>query len=325
MLVGALCAAALWPVSALVSASQHPLTPTLPPRRPLVVWHGLGDSYNSPAMEGFIDEVRDMYPDIFIHSVYIDPNTEQDQKAGWFGYLHDQLGLVAAQIAAIPELAGGFDALGFSQGGQFLRAYIEWYNTPKVHNLITFGSQHFGVSDIPGCRPRDFLCLAARNAAKAGIYTTWAQHNLIQAQYYRDELRLDAYLRQNTFMTSINNELPDLRNETYKQNFASLSNLVLIMFSHEQTVVPKESSWFGSYAPRESGEDRTVLPMRLQPLYIEDWIGLRELDETGRVKLLTCEGEHMQLSTECLTPILKKYVGGYVKGPGDLGLVLQAP
>ena len=63
-----------------------------------------------------------------------------------------------------------------------MRAYIERYNAPPVNNLITFGSQHFGVSDIPGCTPGDVLCLLAHRAAKAGIYTTWAQHNLIQCQ-----------------------------------------------------------------------------------------------------------------------------------------------
>ncbi|KZV82515.1 alpha/beta-hydrolase [Exidia glandulosa HHB12029] len=300
-------------------------TPTLPPVRPLVVWHGLGDSYNSPAMNRVMDEIRNVHKDIFIHSVYIDPKTDADEKAGWFGDLHEQLAMVAVQLAAVPELANGFDAIGFSQGGQFLRAYVEWYNTPRVHNLITFGSQHFGVSDIPGCRPRDVFCQLAHNAAKAGIYTTWAQHNLIQCQYYRDERRLETYLRQNTFMTSINNELPELRNETFKRNFVSLNNLVLVLFSREQTVVPKESSWFGSYAPRESNEDPTIIPMRLQQLYIEDWIGLRELDESGKVKLLTCDGEHMQLSTECLTPIVKKYVGGYTTSPRERpALVLQS-
>lgn len=115
--------------------------------------HGLGDSYNSAAMERFMDEVRDVHKDIvrapsrvssprrpsqhrsqFIHSIYIDPMTDADQKAGWFGDLHAQMALVAVQLAAVPELADGFDALGFSQGGQFLRAYVEWYNTPRVHS-----------------------------------------------------------------------------------------------------------------------------------------------------------------------------------------------
>ena len=39
--------------------------------------------------------------------------------AGQYGHVFDQLEVVAAQLAAIPELKNGFDALGFSQGMVF--------------------------------------------------------------------------------------------------------------------------------------------------------------------------------------------------------------
>ena len=68
-------------------------------------------------------------------------------------------------------------------GGQFLRAYIERYNNPPVNNLITFGSQHMGISDIPACNPYDLLCQVARRAAKTAVYGSWAQENIIQVWY----------------------------------------------------------------------------------------------------------------------------------------------
>jgi hypothetical protein len=34
-----------------------------------------------------------------------------------FGNVDEQLAAVAEQLAAVPELRGGFDGLGFSQGG----------------------------------------------------------------------------------------------------------------------------------------------------------------------------------------------------------------
>lgn len=83
-------------------------------------------------------------------------------------------------MSSVPELSKGFDAIGFSQGGQFLRAYVQRNNTPPVHNLITFGSQHMGISDLPLCSPFDLLCQVARRAAKAGVYSKWAQENLVQ-------------------------------------------------------------------------------------------------------------------------------------------------
>ena len=53
-----------------------------------------------------------------------------------------------------------------------------------------------------------------------------------------------------------------------------------------------------------------MVPMRLQPLYAHDWIGLRKLDEAGRVSLETCEGEHMQLAEECWRPLVERFTGG---------------
>ncbi|KAI0940574.1 hypothetical protein AcW1_003733 [Taiwanofungus camphoratus] len=301
---------------ALDSTEHRPgLSDPLP--RPLVIWHGLGDTYTSPGILEFVSLTKDMHPGIFVHLIYLDKNSEEDQKATFYGNVNEQVSRVSEQLANITELQGGFDAIGFSQGGQFLRAYVERYNSPPVNNLITFGSQHMGVSDIPGCRLWDVVCQVARRAAQGGVYTEWAQENLVQAQYYRDPARLERYLASNHFLTSINNELPDYANSTYADNFISLNKLVLVLFLQDKTVVPKESSWFGSYAEPNTtkGYDtdaKTIVPMRLQPLYTEDWIGLRVLDERGDVVLETCEGAHMQLSTECWKPLVKRFVGGPV-------------
>ncbi|KAF8332056.1 alpha/beta-hydrolase [Cantharellus anzutake] len=313
---------------------EHPFNASI---RPLVLWHGLGDSANSEGMQAFAQLVRDVHPGLFVHSIYLEHTEDADQKAGWFGNIWEQLGIVSAQLSSIAELDDGFDAIGFSQGGQFLRAYVEKYNKPPVFNLITFGSQHMGVADLPVCRPGDLFCLLARSIARRGVYSTHAQTHLIQAQYFRDHARLQLYYKQNKFLTSINGEVEETRNETFKKNLLDLGNFVMILFDQDTTVVPKESSWFGSYVPPEDGDRKgprwgeEVLPMREQPLYKEDWIGLRKLDETGRVTMITCEGEHMHISRECYLPIVEQYVGkvmeadsingGLVSSQG--GLIIQ--
>ncbi|KAH8119193.1 palmitoyl-protein thioesterase [Phellopilus nigrolimitatus] len=277
--------------------------------RPLVLWHGLGDAYASAGMLEFAELIKGVHPGIFVHSIYVEENLDADQRAGFFGNVDVQLEAVAAQLASIDELSRGFDAIGFSQGA---------YNEPPIHNLLTFGSQHMGVADLPLCRPTDFMCQAARRAARAGVYSAWAQTNIIQAQYYRDPDQLPAYFSKNKFLTSINNEIPTTVNQTYAANLATLSNLVLILFSEDKTVVPKESAWFGSYAPPEEDESdmisairaKTILPMRLQPTYLADTFGLRKLDERGAVVLEICEGEHMQIAQECWEPLVRRYVGG---------------
>lgn len=195
-----------------------------------------------------------------------------------------------------------------------------------------------GISDIPPCKTYDLPCHLARNALRAGVYREWAQQNLVQvkrmaptpftylththlpsqAQYYRDPSQLETYLESNHFLTSINNEQPaPHKNETYAANLAKLDALVLVLFTQDRTVIPKESSWFGSCPPTPALEqeeegvcgEQEIVPMRKQPLYVEDWIGLRKLDESGRVVLVSCDAEHMRLSLECWKPLVEKYVG----------------
>jgi palmitoyl-protein thioesterase len=128
---------------------------------------------------------------------------------------------------------------------------------------------------------------------------------------------MDAYLSTNRFLTSINNEIPETRNQSYGHNLASLHTLVLVIFTEDKTVVPKESAWFGSEAGDKSDGDqqrvfelnKIVIPMRLQPLYKEDWIGLRTLDEREGVVFEACVGEHMQIK-DCWERVVRQYVGG---------------
>lgn len=294
---------------------QTPLP--LPPPRPLVIWHGLGDQYMSSGMVEFVELIKDMHPGIFVYSVRISDEPSSDQRAGWFGNVNEQLEQVATEISELPELSKGFDAIGFSQAGQFLRAYAQRYNNagPPIKNLMTFGSQHMGISDLPGCKPTDFMCRAAKAATRNGVYTAWAQRNLVQAQYYRDPANYATYLNHSLFLADINNEV-DVesrreRNTTYAKNLGTLENFVMVLFNEDKTVIPKESSWFGSYSiPTEEDDGPpAIVHMKQQPLYKEDWIGLRKLDEEDKVFLIVCQGQHMQISDECWRPIVKRWAG----------------
>ena len=57
-------------------------SPLLNPR-PLVIWHGMGDTYCAPGILEFIDMIKQMHPGIFVHSIYINEKEDEDRKAGW--------------------------------------------------------------------------------------------------------------------------------------------------------------------------------------------------------------------------------------------------
>lgn len=45
--------------------------------------HYQGDSYASNGMVQFMDIIRQLYPSIFVHSIYVAKDQDDDQKAGW--------------------------------------------------------------------------------------------------------------------------------------------------------------------------------------------------------------------------------------------------
>ncbi|KAJ1021181.1 hypothetical protein NDA16_003967 [Ustilago loliicola] len=290
----------------------------LPKPHPLVIWHGLGDSAHSEGIESFMSQLKEAFPGLYIHSVTQDASSDsEDRRQGFFGHVNDQVQNACEQLAAIEELRDGFDAIGFSQGGQFLRAYVQRCNTPKVRNLVTFGSQHMGIADLPACGPTDLLCRVAEAALRGGIYTDYAQSHLVSAQYYRnpkDPKAFASYLEKNDFIKDINNE-GETTNATYAKNLASLENFVMLMFDKDTTVEPKQSSWFASYPIRNEtetarkGNPNEPTPLRQSSVYLDDRIGLKKLDKRGSLIMELCHGIHMQIDPACQLKVFGKYVG----------------
>ena len=60
----------------------------------------------------------------------------------------------------------------------------------------------------------------------------------------QDPYHYDKYLSNNQFLADINNERSQ-KQQQYKDNMLSLKQLVLVRFSDDVLVVPKDSAWFG--------------------------------------------------------------------------------
>ncbi|KAI8047582.1 Alpha/Beta hydrolase protein [Gilbertella persicaria] len=258
-------------------------------QKPVVLWHGMGDDCCNPDSMGRITElIQRRIPGIFVHSIRIGDNVDEDHKAGFFGRIAEHVDKVCEQLKNMPELENGFNAVGFSQGGLFLRAYVERCNKPVVHRLITFGSPHSGVSDIPNCmNPKDFACKLMRSMVRGGVYTNYIQDRVIQAQYYRDPTNEKGYLERNKFLPELNNE--NILNKKYKDNISLLDRFVMIRFSQDAMIKPGYSAWFWI----DNG-DHELIPLQNRTMYTNDWLGLKSLDDTGRLEFLVCPGQHVR-------------------------------
>ena len=199
----------------------------------MVIWHGLGDSAYSEWLIKLKEDLEDMYPGIYVHLISLDSTPSGDKSATFMGNVNDQIEQVQRQLAKVPELQAGFDAIGFSQGGQFLRGYVERFNTPRVRNLVTFGAQHMGITQLPGCAEGDRLCNLVLRSFEGRMYSDFAQTHLVVAQYFRDTRlasQYQQYEQRNRFMYDINNEGPS-KQELYKKNIKQLEKFVMVRFS----------------------------------------------------------------------------------------------
>ncbi len=56
---------------------------------------------------------------IYVQSIKIGKDMEEDALNGFFKNVNDQVDMVCKNLSADPKLANGFNVIGFSQGGQF--------------------------------------------------------------------------------------------------------------------------------------------------------------------------------------------------------------
>ena len=307
-------------------------------------------------MARLVERVKEALPGVFIHSIMIGKSPEDDRKRSLLDNMNRQIDEVCNQLAGIPEISDGFNAIGLSQGGQFLRAYVERCNRPRVKKLITLGSQHQGVMTLPGCIESEksrgalsieeaeakvesqsdssrnngnifqyikaktvgpgsllddgksfFLQLFAlfktdencswwKRLLKLGVYSPFVRSQVVQAQYFKDPSNLLAYVQHNQFLLDINNDNPDesQRNSTYAENMQTLEGFYMYIFEGDTVVVPKESGWFALQDPKSS----QIKYLKDLSLYREDRLGLKTLDETGRLFFRKLPGQHLKLSNE---------------------------
>jgi len=293
---------------------------------PVLIWHGLGDNYAADGINDVAELLQDVNPGTFVYPIRVAEDPSSDRSASFLGNTTEQIQKVCDDIAAHPILstAPALDALGFSQGGIFLRAYAQRCNAPPIRSLVTFGSPHNGISSYQGCGATDWLCKGAMALLNTNTWSGFVQSRLVPAQYYRDldpatGNPSDGYIESSNLLADINNERA-LKNKTYAENIAKMENFVMYEFADDTTVIPKESEWFAEVNETSA----TITPLKDRPIYKQDWIGLKQLDEKGGLVFGTVPGGHMQLSEKVLSEAFEAYFGPEKKkGKSSPTLVVQ--
>ncbi|XP_004535042.1 palmitoyl-protein thioesterase 1 [Ceratitis capitata] len=260
---------------------------------PVVLWHGMGDTCCFPFSLGSIKKLIETETNgTYVLSLKIGGNMVMDYESGFFIHPDYQVRYVCDQLAKDDRLVNGYNAIGFSQGGQFLRAVAQRCSTPPMKTLISIGGQHQGVFGLPSCPSlSNSACEHLRKLLHREAYKEWVQRNLVQATYWHDPLNEEEYRQKSSFLSNINNEV--FINQTYIDNLNKLEKFVMVLFLNDTIVQPKESQWFGFYTP---GQDEEIRPLNQSPVY-ED-LGLNQLDSDGRLVYLSVEGDHLQMTSK---------------------------
>jgi palmitoyl-protein thioesterase len=294
--------------------SSPPTTQQHPKPLPLLIWHGLGDRHDAEGLHSVGALASKIHPGTHVEYIRAAESGSDDQRATFFGNITAQSEVICAELLSNTNLTNAHgsvrvDALGFSQGGQFLRGLVERCEGLSVRSLVTYGSQHNGIAQFQRCGTWDLLCKGAVALVGGNAWTDYVQNTVVPAQYYRElnkttGLPVAGYLEHSHFLADVNNEGEEKKG-VYRERLAALERFVMVVFEGDETVVPKESGWFAEVNETSS----VVTPLRERAIYREDWIGLRELDEKGGLVFESVPGKHMELEREDLERSFGKYFG----------------
>lgn len=275
---------------------------------PVVQMHGMGDFANDPfGMIPLAKSISVYLGGAYVLNVQIGESSIADILNGFFMNLDDQVDYFANVVTSDPKLAKGFNAVGYSQGNLVIRGYIEKYNNPPVLNFISMHGPLAGVGGFPGCAITQKFCLIFAEILGSLAYYPAIQNHLAQANYFRDPMKIPAYLAGDRFLADINNEKPDLvpsTAEVYKSNWNSLHSVCLVKALGDSVVIPNDSEWFGFF---KDGSFKEIWAFDEAPWYQADTFGLKTLHSNGKVFFNTTDGDHLDFETDFLLDLIGLY------------------
>lgn len=218
---------------------------------PIVLWHGLLDSIDN------MNWIANITPNVIV--------IQESRLQSIYGNIHDQINQACIQLQR--ENVTSYDALGFSQGGVFLRA-MGLQCKQELRTLMTFGAPHEGtrVTFIP----------------KEILYSQYVLSHIIPANV----VKLGSEFYKST----------SLLNQILSSPKMNIQRLVLIMFLKDKVIVPRESAlmWDDGLQINETN-------------YFKQNKDLQNLVKKNQVFFEYLDTEHMQFEKSDLLKLINKY------------------
>jgi len=271
--------------------------------KPVFFMHGITGSYHD--FDVMVQWLQAVHPGTPTFALNIFNNDDS------FGPLYEQIAGVFELINQT-LIANGFSSFHLvchSQGALICRTMLQTFNHTADTFISMSGPQmgQFALAGQGDWFMRKFPNITTE-IAWIYLYEAKVQARYSPANYWRDPHHEPAFLRDVIFLPVLNNETTNPRSQEFKSNFLKLSTVCLYGSPDDGVIVPWQSALFGFWGP--DGE-KTMVPMANQTLYTEDWIGLRKLNETGRLLSVVVPGaQHSDWLTR--TDLFEKYIGPFL-------------
>jgi palmitoyl-protein thioesterase len=266
---------------------------------PIAVFHGLGDICLNPGMSDFTKKLG-KETDSISHCFesggsLLDFSTSfvsQAQKA--CDHLKNHEDFKGKDISVV----------GLSQGALIARYIIEECNFGgSVKRFISIGGPQMGVAAFPHCES-GIGCNILNKITGSVVYYSAIQNHVGPAGYFKVYNDEESFIKGSTFLAELNNERITPNSESYKNKIMSLEKMVLIKFEKDTMIIPRETAWFQFY-----NEKKELLEFKDTEVYKKDLIGLKGLNEAGKIVMDSINGDHLQFTEkdieEKMIPYLK--------------------
>lgn len=120
---------------------------------PILIWHSAAETCCGDEINSYSEIINSQFKsDVYIKSVQIGKTPEEDRINSLTRHPFKQIERVCKEILHDEKFKNGYNGIGLSQGGLFMRGLVQLCPHSQMKNLITLASPHQGVSSYPQCR-----------------------------------------------------------------------------------------------------------------------------------------------------------------------------
>jgi len=298
---------------------------------PIILMHGIDDNHRE--FDSMLGWIRAIDPNVTLYSVPICDDTASYTNLWTQG--DEIIGKIREQISASPTVyKNGYTLLCHSQGALTCRTVVQRMDDHNVHTFISLAGPQMGEFGIPSGWQAKIPW--GRDLAYPFMFSKTLQSSLSIANFWNDPRPTSNifgrpetdYHLANTFLPVLHNdparrtqgpgkERNDTEAARYKMNFLRLQRAVFTCGTADNMIIPYDSGIWNFYDEKA----QRIIPLEQTLMWSDDWLGLRQLSESGRLVRTNASGVCHTCWTHDQT-VFAKYIAPHLPAAPEVTVVV---